>query len=281
VAFRSLAATENELWATAESFSLLQSVGPGRFQLTDRGRNVLAGQPAAIDVAFLESRFAEMSEFRKNRPRGEVGGEEPTATYDTAHGTWSKRAGVGERVRETMEQSNPNEATRRAALELLALIIDNADQQRPDAWCIKETDRGLRVLTGRLLACEVSRSNMRVSVIGPIGEDIRRDLGADAEKDEDFKKLQGGVTLTFPIDHAANALSLLKNGLDDFVEMAMARVRSPVDLEDHVPEAVVYISSVIGRELPQPQPVAESKAEEFDEDEDDVNAKDHDRLQAT
>jgi hypothetical protein len=215
-----------------------------------------------------------MSEFRKNRPRGEVGGEEPPATYDTAHGTWSQRAGVGERVRDTMEQSNPNEATRRAACELLALIIDNADQQRPDAWCIKETDRGLRVLTGRLLACELSRSNMRVSVIGPIGEDIRRDLGADAEKDEDFKKLQGGVTLTFPIDHAANALSLLKNGVDDFVEMAMARVRSPVDLEDHVPEAVVYISSVIGRELPQPQPVAESKAEEFDDtsDEDDVDS---------
>jgi hypothetical protein len=260
-------------WATTylKKAGLLQSVGPGRFQLTDRGRNVLAGQPGAIDVAFLESRFAEMSEFRKNRPRGEVGGEEPPATYDTAHGTWSQRAGVGERVRETMEQSNPNEATRRAALELLALIIDNADQQRPDAWCIKETDRGLRVVTGRLLACEVSRS-MRVSVIGPIGEDIRRDLGADAEKDEDFKKLQGGVTLTFPIDHAANALSLLKNGLDDFVEMAMARVRSPVDLEDHVPEAVVYISSVIGRELPQPQPVAESKVEEFDDtsDEDDV-----------
>ena len=30
---------------------LLQAVGPGRFQLTDRGREVLATRPAGIDVA--------------------------------------------------------------------------------------------------------------------------------------------------------------------------------------------------------------------------------------
>jgi hypothetical protein len=44
------------------------AVAPGRFQLTDRGRDVLASRPAAIDIAFLVSRFPEMSEFRW-RPR--------------------------------------------------------------------------------------------------------------------------------------------------------------------------------------------------------------------
>ncbi len=42
----------------------------------------------------------------------------------------------------------------------------------------------------------------------------------------------------------------------------MARVRSAVSLEDHVPEAVVYIASVVGRELPQPEPVVETQDSE-------------------
>src|SRR6202040_2566241 len=89
------------------------------------------------------------------------------------------------------------------------------------------------------------------------------------------KIIPGGLVLTFPIEHAAEALDLLRDGLNSFVEIAMARVRSPVSLEDHVPEAVVYIASVVGRELPQPEPVPESKdsAELVDtSDEDDVGA---------
>jgi hypothetical protein len=245
--------------------------------LTDRGRDVLASPPAAIDVAFLESRFPEISEFRKARSSGELAGEEPPATFNTADGTWNQRAGVGERVRETMELSIPNEAIRRAALHFLALAIDNADEERGNAWCVRETEQGLRVMTGRLLACEVARSKMRVSVIGPIGDDVRGALGAEAEKDEEFKfkTVPGGLLLTFPIEHAAEALNLLRDGLNGFVDMAMARVRSPVSLEDHVPEAVVYIASVVGRELPQPEQVAETQdSEQLDDtsDEDDVGA---------
>jgi hypothetical protein len=63
--------------------------------------------------------------------------------------------------------------------------------------------------------------------------------------------------------------------MSSFVELAMARVRSPVSLEDHVPEAVAYIGSVDGRDLPQPEPVAETKdSEQLDDasDEDDLGA---------
>lgn len=44
-------------WTTTylKKAGLLQAVGPGRFELTDRGRDVLATRPVAIDVAFLES----------------------------------------------------------------------------------------------------------------------------------------------------------------------------------------------------------------------------------
>jgi hypothetical protein len=68
---------------------------------------------------------------------------------------------------------------------------------------------------------------------------------------------------------------MLRDGFNGFVDMAMARVRRPVSLEDHVPEAVVYIASVVGRELPQPKPVTETQeSEQLDDasDEDDVGA---------
>ena len=140
------------------------------------------------------------------------------------------------------------------ALQFLALAIENADEERGNAWYVRETEHGLRLMTGRLLACEIARSKMRVSVIGPIGDDVRGALGAEAENDEEFKKIPGGLLLTFPVEHAAEALDLLKDGLNSFVDMAMARVRRSVSLEDHVPEAVAYIASVVGRELPQPEP---------------------------
>ena len=47
----------------------------------------------------------------------------------------------------------------------------------------------------------------------------------------------------------------------------MARVRRRVSLEDHVPEAVTYVAKVVGRELPQPDPLAGS--EESTESDDD------------
>jgi len=241
-------------WTTTylKKAGLLRAVGLGRFQLTDRGREVLASPPASIDVSFLETRFPEMLEFRKAASRGDVAGEEPPATFNAADGTWNQRAGVGERVRETLELSMPNEAIRHDVLHFLASAIENADEERGNAWYVRETEHGLRLMTGRLLACEVARSKMRVSVIGPAGDDVRGALGAETEKDEEFKKVPGGLLLTFPVERAAEALDLLRDGLSSFVDVAMARVRSPVSLEDHVPEAVVYIASVVGRDLPQP-----------------------------
>ena len=266
-------------WTTTylKKAGLLRAVGPGRFQLTDRGRDVLASPPASIDVSFLESRFPEMLEFRKRGSRGEDASEEPPATFNTVDRTWNRRASVEERVRQTLELSIPNEVIRREALHFLALAIENADEEHGNAWYVREIDQGLRLMTGRLIACEITRSQMRVSVIGPIGDDVRDAVGADIQRDEEFKfkKVSGGLLLTFPVEHAPEALNLLRDGLNSFVDVAMARVRSPVSLEDHVPEAVAYIGSVVGRELPQPEPVAETQdSEQLDDasDDDDVGA---------
>lgn len=259
-------------WTTTylKKAGLLQAVGPGRFQITERGRDVLASRPAAIDVAFLESRFPEMSEFRKARSKVEGAGDEAPATFNTTDRTWNQRAGVGERVRETLEQSVPIEAIRREALRFLAFAIENADEEHGYAWYLRETEHGLRLMTGRLLACEVTRSTMRVSVIGPVSDDVRTVLGAAVENDDEFKKVPGGLLLTFPVDHAKEALDLLKDGFNNFVDLAMARVRRQVSLEDHVPEAVAYIGSVVGRELPQPEPAPETQdSEKVDDASDD------------
>jgi hypothetical protein len=241
--------------------------------VTDRGWEVLASQPAAIDIAFLESRFPEFSEFRKARSRRELAEEEQPAIFNTADGTWNQRAGVEERVRKTLEVSIPNEATRREALRFLALAIECADEERSNAWYLRETEHGLRLMTGRVLACEIVSSKIRASVIGPVGDDVRGALGAEADKDWKFKWVPGGLVLTFPVEHAAEALVSLKHGLNSFVEAAMARVRRSVSLEDHVPEAVTYIASVVCRELPQPVTEAQD-SEQLDDvsDADDASA---------
>ena len=248
-------------WATTylKKSGLLKAVGPGRFQLTDRGRDVLSGQPPKIDIAFLEDRFSEMSVFRNTRPKGETADEDPPATFNTELRTWNQRPGVEKRISDMMEILIPDDAIRRAALELLAVAIESADEEEGNSWFLREVEEGLRLMTGRLIACEVARSKMRVSVIGPISEDVRNDLGVETEKDEDFKRVPGGLLITFPIERAADAFDVLRAGLNAFIDMAVSRVRSPVSLEDHSPEAVVYVAHVVGRDLPQPEPIAETQ----------------------
>ena len=202
--------------------------------------------------------------------------EEPPAIFNSVDGTWGQRAGVQERVGKKIEISIPNETIRCDALSLLALAIETADEERGSAWYLRETTHGLRLMTGRLRALSVTRSKMRVSVIGPVGQDVRDALGADIEDDSEFKFVPGSLILTFPVAQATKALGLLKQGLISFIEMAMARVRRSVSLEDHDPEAVAYISSVLGRQLPQPVPAQD--AEQFDVDEDDASASHEPRI---
>ena len=134
----------------------------------------------------------------RRRSRREVADEEPPAIFNAADGTWNQRAGVEERVRKTLELSIPNEATRREALRFLALAIENADEERGNAWYLRETEHGLRLMTGRLLACEIAPSKMRVSVIGPVSEDVRGALGAEAENDGSLSRFPGGLAPYVP-----------------------------------------------------------------------------------
>jgi hypothetical protein len=246
-------------WGTTylKKAGLLKAVGVGRFQLTDRGRNVLASQPATIDVRFLKT-FPEMVAFHTAGSANDVGSEHTAAIFNFVEGKWAIRPDVQQRIREKMERSVPDESTRREALRLLAFAIENADEERGDAWFVRETSRGLALLAGRQVVCKVTHSRVRVAVLGPVSDDVRTALGAEPKDDEESKKIQGGVLLTIPIERAAQAHDLLKDGFNSFVDQAMGRVRNAVGLEGHVPEAVVYVASIVGRELPQPEPRADT-----------------------
>src|SRR5262245_44808869 len=113
-------------WATTylKKAGLLQAVGRGRFQLTDRGRDLLAAPPTAIDIALRASRLPEVAEFRKARTKTDIEGEDATAEFN-ADGTWKHREGVEDRFRQMIELSIPDESMRRAAMHFLAAAIEN------------------------------------------------------------------------------------------------------------------------------------------------------------
>ncbi len=239
---------------------LLTAVGRGRFAITGRGREVLANPPPKIDLAFLGT-FPEMAEFRRRSARNQE-----VMRSSIENGKWAIREGQRERIREKMEHSIPSGDIRGGALKLLAYAIENADEERADAWYLRETSSGLALVAGRQLTCKIARSKARLAVIGPVADATRTALGAEAEDDEELKMIPGSVVLTFPVEHAERALDLLKDGLDSFVDSAMARIRRPVILECHVPEAVLYVSEAVGRELPQPEEVLQPPEEEQDDD---------------
>jgi Mrr N-terminal domain len=240
---------------------LLRAVRPGWFQATDRGRELLLNPPPQIDIGYLRSHFPEISAFRNARPD-----DESPAIFDRANGKWNERAGVEERITEKLELAIPDESVRRAALDVFGWAIEAADEDRSDGWYVRETEHGLRLMAGRLLTCEVRRSKLRMSVIGPVLEETRDALGA--EIDDEFKWIPGGQLLALPLEQASATHGLLKDGLDAFIDSAMARVRSSVSLDDHTPEAISYLSGFLGRELPQPEPGLDSGPTDEDSDSD-------------
>lgn len=248
---------------------LLQSVGPGLFRITQRGRDVLASNPASIDVAYLESRFPEMAEFSQGRSRS-FADDEP-ASFDHNIGTWSKRPAVRDRLKEKLEALSADPAKLNAALELMAFAIETADEERRDAWVLREADKGVRLMTGRLIACALIRNRIRVALVGPVTDDLRESMAMDLDAEEEFKSVPGAFLVTFPFEHAVEALPKLKDSLGNFIELAMTRVRSAVGLEDHCPEAVDLIGASIGRTLPQPVPF---RLDELDVDDDEGDRED-------
>jgi hypothetical protein len=247
-------------WATSylRKAQLLVAAGPGKFQITDRGRQLLATGPASINVGFLEAHFPEFADFLAKQSTAPEDDEERAQVVD---GKWQLRPIVSDRITAKIEKLLPEEMIRTDVLRLFAFAIENADEERENAWLLQERPKGLRLSTGRLLACDLRRSALRVAVVGPVSDEVRTSLGAELDDDEEFRAIPGAILLNFPADHAAIALDLLKDGLNTFIDLAMARVRRTVSLEEHTPEAVAYIATLVGRELPQPTLSADAQEE--------------------
>lgn len=248
-------------WASTylRKAGLLRSSGRGKFVITDRGREVLRDAPAAIDVKFLASRFPEMSHLRA------VPIDEDDATFDFATGTWSMRPGVEARIREKIEGFLPEPAVRRDMLRLFAFVIQNADEERVDAWCVRETPGGIQVRVARQIVCAMRRSRMELSVVGPITDEVRDAIGAEADDDRESRWIEGGLLLRFPVERAGRALELLQDPVNRFIGALVASIRRSPRLDGHVPEAISYIEAVIDRVLPQPSPPSRTADEIVDD----------------
>ena len=261
-------------WAVSylKKGGLITRAGVSRFIISERGREVLKAPPARIDVAFLKTRFPDAAGFQE--PGGDA--DHGPAVFDLDRGSWQIRHEVAQRVRQNIERLVRDERVRVGALELMAFAIQTADEERSDGWYVLERAGGLALMAGRQLTCSFSRSKTRLTVIGPVTDDVRAALGAERDDDEEFKKFPGSIILAFPIEHAPKALELLKDGLNAFVDATMARLRRVVSLEYHLPEAVAYIGSCVGRDLPQPEPVQEideNEGDDADPDQDETAAR--------
>jgi hypothetical protein len=235
---------------------LLVSLGPGRIQITDRGRAVLGEKLARVDLKFLSSRFPEIDTFRGRADK--VGqADAPLAVFDEDQGAWLLRPELERRMGDEVRRRLRDDAVRRDVLEFLAFAIENADAERSDAWCLRVSSSGIKLIAGGLQACMVTRTRLEVSVLGPISDAVRAQVGAEVAEDETFSLIQGALILQIPLDRARNALNALQDAFDSFVDLAMARLRRPPSLEHHVPELVSWLSRELGRELPQPEPLAE------------------------
>lgn len=89
---------------------LLSSPGRGQFQITERGREVLANPPAQVDITFLE-RFPEFLEFRSKTSQPEAGvaetsdSETPEEAMDAAY--QSIRAGLASELLGRVRSASP------------------------------------------------------------------------------------------------------------------------------------------------------------------------------
>lgn len=241
-------------WASTylRKAGLLKTIRRGSFQITERGTEVLKTNPTTINLNTLYQISADIAQFRGTQ-------QNARASYDEDTGAWSLRPEMATRLRQKIEESIPDEEIRGVALNLLGFAIDVADQERSDAWLIRETLSGLRLMTGRLLACEISRSIAKIGMIGPVPDNLR--LAADTDADTEVRSMPGGVILSLPVDRIGSATETIKEGMTEYIGAAMARVRQAPDLADHVPEAVDCIAQILGRELPQPEPISDADEE--------------------
>jgi hypothetical protein len=230
---------------------LSQSPRHGYWEITPAGRALLVEYPSGLSSELVDELIPARS--HDDDPRG-AGGATGVARSVPPDAT----------PRERFEHAIPDVAERRAALELFAYAIENAHDERPGGWELRVTAHDVALFAGRLVVCRVRPGRLWVSVMGPIAEELRTELGASEDRYE-FKAVPGAIILALPIAKAEMALARLTDPIDRFVDEAMLRIRRHVTFEAHRADAVDYIEGVVGRDLPRPVP--ETVASDEDDEE--------------
>lgn len=245
---------------------LIEKVAPKQYRVTERGRAFLAAHPEEITTRDLEA--IDGWEEAWNADAREGGGAQ-AKDGDDGDSPDTDPEIIEARIKRKIERALPEPSIRGAVLEFLAYAVENVDEERSDAWQLRETKRGFELKAGRMLALQIKPNHFGVSVVGPLSPETSSLLGVSKEDEEPWKKVAGGLYLALRPDRVAAHLGLLKDPFAQFVDAAIARVRRDVDLDDHAPEAITYLSKVVGRDLPQPEPrQASEEADEPDTDDD-------------
>ena len=220
---------------------LIEKVAKATYGLTDRGREFLVTHPDTISVEDLRAVDGWREAWRGQSDNNDAAPEDD-----------DNPEAVEERIRAKVARAIPDQVARQAVLRFLAFAVENADEERADAWSLEEGRRTLELKVGRLLAFKILPGACRVSVMGPVPEELRSALGSRESEDFVWKWIPGGIYLSFEPDRAAGALDGLKDAFAKFVDASVARVRRGVDIDDHCAPAIAYLAKEVGRELPQP-----------------------------
>lgn len=239
---------------------LIEKVAPKQYRITERGRAFLAAHPEEITTRDLEAIDGWEEAWNAEAPGGRNAQAKDSDDDDPSE---ADPEIIEARIKRKIERALPEPAIRAAVLEFLAYAVETVDEEGSHAWRMRETRRGFELKAGRMLALQIKPNDFGVSVVGPLSPETSALLGISKENEEPWKLVAGGLYLALRLDRVAAHLDLLKDPFAKFVDVAIARVRREVDLDDHAPEAITYLSKLVGRDLPQPE--RSQASEEADE----------------
>ncbi|MBK9033916.1 MAG: winged helix-turn-helix domain-containing protein [Myxococcales bacterium] len=150
----------------------------------------------------------------------------------------------------------PGDGPRRAAIELMAGVIEDAHAAGANRWKLTLGARSLRVTVGRCLVLWIRREvwfPVRLGELAQGDRTIIEGLGVHDTTAGPFRSIAPVEFYTITPDLVSEASAAIRRALASIITEAAAA--SPSDLHGarfHSPGALAYLSAVVGRPLPAP-----------------------------
>src|SRR5687767_12708042 len=134
---------------------LIEKIAPKQYRVTERGRAFLAAHPDDITTRDLEAIDGwDEAWHAKESDDGDARDTDPEI--------------IEARIKRKIERALPESSIRAAVLDFVAYAVENVDEERSDAWQLRETRRGFELKAGRMLALQIKPNDFGVSVVGPL-----------------------------------------------------------------------------------------------------------------